>query len=88
MFASLGRPATSPSPHNNGPAGPSRSLQSIQTSYYPAVTNTSNLYTDRPIYRTGETVHIRAVVRSDDDGSYSVPGGFGHLKLIVIDDRR
>lgn len=31
------------------------------------------LYTDRPIYRPGETVHIKGVVREDDDARYSLP---------------
>ncbi|MGB9724110.1 MAG: MG2 domain-containing protein [Chloroflexia bacterium] len=31
------------------------------------------VYTDRPIYRPGQTVHVRAVVRSDDDALYALP---------------
>lgn len=33
-----------------------------------------HLYTDRPIYRPGETVHYKGVVRGDDDAAYSIPG--------------
>jgi uncharacterized protein YfaS (alpha-2-macroglobulin family) len=33
----------------------------------------SYLYTDRPIYRPGQTVYVKAVVRADDDARYSVP---------------
>ncbi|MFQ6100107.1 MAG: Ig-like domain-containing protein [Anaerolineae bacterium] len=29
-------------------------------------------YTDRPIYRPGQTVHVRAVLRRDDDAAYSL----------------
>jgi uncharacterized protein YfaS (alpha-2-macroglobulin family) len=29
-------------------------------------------YTDRPIYRPGQDVHFRAIVRHDDDGHYSL----------------
>lgn len=31
-------------------------------------------YTDRPIYRPGDTVHLRAIVRADDDAHYKLPG--------------
>lgn len=31
------------------------------------------LYTDRPIYRPGETAEIKGIVRADDDAQYSVP---------------
>jgi hypothetical protein len=30
-------------------------------------------YTDRPIYRPGQAVHMRAVIRGDDDAVYSLP---------------
>jgi hypothetical protein len=33
----------------------------------------AQIYTDRPIYRPGETVFYRAVVRHDNDARYSVP---------------
>ena len=32
-----------------------------------------HLYTDRPIYRPGETVFLKGVVRDEDDASYSLP---------------
>jgi uncharacterized protein YfaS (alpha-2-macroglobulin family) len=31
------------------------------------------LYTDRPVYRPGDTVNLRGILRLDDDGQYSVP---------------
>ncbi len=31
------------------------------------------LYTDRPIYRPGQTVYFKEIVRGDDDGRYFVP---------------
>lgn len=31
------------------------------------------LYTDRPIYRPGERVYLKGIVRRDDDARYSVP---------------
>ena len=33
------------------------------------------IYTDRPIYRPGQTVYFKGIVRNDDDGRYSLPGG-------------
>ena len=35
----------------------------------------AHAYTDRPIYRPGETVYFKAVLRNDDDASYSLPPG-------------
>ncbi|MEO8084135.1 MAG: Ig-like domain-containing protein [Ardenticatenales bacterium] len=32
-----------------------------------------DVYTDRPIYRPGQTVYFRGVVRSDDDARYGLP---------------
>jgi alpha-2-macroglobulin len=48
----------------------------------------AHLYTDRPIYRTGETVYYKAVVRIDDDADYRVPEpGDTGLRLTVTDAR-
>jgi uncharacterized protein YfaS (alpha-2-macroglobulin family) len=35
----------------------------------------AHIYTDRPIYRTGQTVYFRGVVRMEDDVQYSLPEG-------------
>ena len=35
----------------------------------------THLYTERPIYRPGESVFYRGVVRSEDDATYSLPEG-------------
>ncbi|HWQ27505.1 MAG TPA: MG2 domain-containing protein, partial [Dehalococcoidia bacterium] len=43
------------------------------------------VYTDRPIYRPGETVYIKGVVRSDDDARYAVPPRDPDLRLILRD---
>ncbi|MDB5075661.1 MAG: alpha-2-macroglobulin domain protein, partial [Chloroflexi bacterium] len=40
-----------------------------------------NLYTDRPIYRPSQTVHVRGVVRADNDGHYTVVSGPVYLVL-------
>ena len=44
------------------------------------------LYTDRPIYRPGETVYFKGVVRTDDDAHYSLPPATP-LTLTIRDDR-
>ena len=44
------------------------------------------LYTDRPIYRPGETVYFKGIVRKDDDARYSLPTGV-QLTLRVRDDQ-
>lgn len=42
-----------------------------------------HLFTDRPIYRPGERVFYKGVVRHDDDGSYSIPGAAEKFALQV-----
>ncbi|MCL4384516.1 MG2 domain-containing protein [Patescibacteria group bacterium] len=39
------------------------------------------LFTDRPIYRPGDTVKFKAVIRDDDDARYSLPSGPVLVKL-------
>ena len=48
-------------------------------SYQPARRLT--LYTDRPIYRPGQLVQLRGVVRADDDGRYSLVNDPVYLTL-------
>jgi hypothetical protein len=47
----------------------------------------SYVYTDRPIYRPGQTVHARAIVRADDDGIYSLPPIGTPVKVRLRDAR-
>lgn len=48
----------------------------------------AHVYTDRPIYRSGETVEFKAVVRDDRDASYTLPEvGETGLSLVVTDAR-
>ena len=42
-----------------------------------------HLYTDRPIYRPGETVHFKGVVRFDDDAVYSLPSADFEVEVSV-----
>ena len=46
-----------------------------------------HLYTERPIYRPGETVFYKGVVREDDDASYSVPDPGSELTVQIRDPR-
>ncbi len=45
------------------------------------------VYTDRPIYRPGQTVYVRGIVRNDDDAVYSVPPA-GTPVLLRLRDAR
>jgi len=46
-----------------------------------------HVYTDRPIYRPGETVQWKGVVRSDDDAQYSLPPS-GETYIVTITNAR
>ena len=46
-----------------------------------------HLYTDRPIYRTGETVFYKCVVREDDDAAYHVPETSPPLEVVMRDSQ-
>ena len=37
---------------------------------------TAYIYTDRPIYKAGQTVHVKGIVRTDDDAHYALPETF------------
>lgn len=39
----------------------------LQTKYF--------LFTDRPLYKPGDTVYFKAVLRDDDDARYTIPAG-------------
>ena len=45
------------------------------------------VYTDRPIYRPGENVEYKGVVRADDDAQYSVPAGNPPLQFVIMNSR-
>lgn len=38
-------------------------------------------FTDRPIYRPGDTIYFKSILRDDDDARYSVPSGQVLVKL-------
>ena len=43
-----------------------------------------HFYTDRPIYRPGQTVHFKGLIRADDDARYALPA-LGDLRVTVSD---
>lgn len=45
------------------------------------------LYTDRPIYRPGQTVYFKAILRNDDDAALSVPPEGTPVTLHIRDPR-
>lgn len=51
-------------------------LQSDRSSEYRA-----HIYTDRPIYRPGQTVYFKGIVRAEDDVKYSLPTGQVHITV-------
>jgi len=44
----------------------------------------AHVYTDRPIYRPGQAVYFRGVLRAEDDVRYSFPGA-GPVHVVVYD---
>ena len=45
------------------------------------------VYTDRPIYRPGQTVYWKAVIRRDDDAIYSLPAPGMPVTVTIRDDQ-
>lgn len=46
-----------------------------------------HLYTERAIYRPAQTVYFKAVVRTDDDGSYGIPTAVRTASAVVTDSQ-
>ena len=46
-----------------------------------------HLYTDRPIYRPGETVEWKGIVRGDDDATYTVPPADATFQITITNAR-
>jgi len=55
----------------------------ILTSFFPEAIQ-DYIYTDRPIYRPGDTLHFRLVLRQASNGRYTLPD-IGSYKLILND---
>jgi uncharacterized protein YfaS (alpha-2-macroglobulin family) len=46
-----------------------------------------HLYTDRPIYRPGERVEFKGIIRADDDAQYSLPTGNPPFQILISNPR-
>lgn len=52
------------------------------TSFQPKVyTRKYFVFTDRPLYKPGDTIYFKAVLREDDDARYSIPQGLATIKI-------
>lgn len=38
-------------------------------------------FTDRPLYRPGDTIHFKSIIRDDDDVRYSIPAGNAKVEI-------
>ncbi|TEU13439.1 MAG: hypothetical protein E3J21_18660, partial [Anaerolineales bacterium] len=47
----------------------------------------AHFYTDRAIYRPGQTVYFKGILRTDDDARYSLPEGVKSLEVTINDDQ-
>jgi hypothetical protein len=56
--------------------------------YYRESASQAAIYTDRPIYRPGQTVYFSGIYRHDDDASYSLPPANTTLYLHASDPVR
>jgi uncharacterized protein YfaS (alpha-2-macroglobulin family) len=46
------------------------------------------LYTDRPIYRPGQTVYFKGILRADDDAHYTLPFDGMTVDVQILDPQR
>ncbi|HID65352.1 MAG TPA: hypothetical protein EYP49_21755, partial [Anaerolineae bacterium] len=44
-------------------------------------------YTDRAIYRPGQTVYFKGILRTDDDARYGLPKEVDSLEVVISDDQ-
>lgn len=58
----------------------------LPTDYY-ARQWVGQIYTDRPIYRPGETVDYKGIIRADDDAQYTLPPTDPPLDFVILNSR-
>lgn len=46
------------------------------------------IFTDRPLYKPGDTINFKTVLRDDDDARYSIPGGEALVKIYTGYDEK
>jgi len=56
----------------------------VYANYYASVYN-AYLYTDKPIYRPGQTVHIKGIVRTEDDARYAIDPNLKLIDVLIYD---
>jgi uncharacterized protein YfaS (alpha-2-macroglobulin family) len=56
----------------------------VYANYYASVYN-AYLYTDKPIYRPGQTVHIKGIVRIEDDARYAIDPNLKLIDVLIYD---
>ena len=56
----------------------------VYANYYANVYN-AYLYTDKPIYRPGQTVHIKGIVRTEDDARYAIDPNLKTIDVLIYD---
>ncbi|MEE8390184.1 MAG: alpha-2-macroglobulin family protein, partial [Anaerolineae bacterium] len=48
---------------------------------------TAYFFTERPIYRPGQTVYFKGILRGDDDAHYSLPTGDDEMHVLIEDSQ-
>lgn len=56
----------------------------VYANYYASAYN-AYLYTDKPIYRPGQTVHIKGIVRTEDDARYAIDPNLKTIDALIYD---
>ena len=56
----------------------------VYANYYASAYN-AYLYTDKPIYRPGQTVHIKGIVRTEDDARYAIDPNLKNIDVLIYD---
>lgn len=46
-----------------------------------SVTNRFFTFTDRPLYKPGDTIYFKTILRNDDDASYTIPNGMAKVAI-------
>ncbi len=57
----------------------------LPVEYIPPAGLVAYFQTDRPVYRPGQTIHWKLIVRQDDDGTYTLPPPDTRVQLNIID---